>query len=334
MKIYWKGDVREIKTVWLDENKVKMIDQRFLPGELRFFEAESIADIAKAIEEMIIRGAPAIGAVAAYGLALAQIHGDDIEKSYFRLKKTRPTGHDLFHALDLMMESWRSGDDLVKASRDYALRLEENCLSIGHHGEKLLKNGSKILTHCNAGALATVDYGTATAPIRIAHSHGKKLLVYVSETRPRLQGSRLTAWEFAQEGIEHIVIVDSAAAMLMKKGEVDIVLVGADRIAVNGDTANKIGTYDKAIAAKENGIPFYVATPMSTLDFSIKTGKDIQIEERSIQEIARIGEIILTPEKSKVFNPAFDVTPAKYITGFITEKGVFSPKELKKLSEH
>ena len=328
-----RGRVRDIKTVWMEGRQVVMIDQRHLPEELWLYRADSVEKVARAIEDMVIRGAPAIGAAAAYGMALAQRKGEDVKKAHDRLAKTRPTGHDLFHALDLMMESWRDGVDLVRSSAAYAAHLESHCREIGRHGVKLIRKGSQVLTHCNAGALATVDYGTATAPLRMAHSLGRKFMVYVSETRPRLQGSLLTAWEFAQEGIKHAIIADSASGLLMSRGDVDIVLVGADRIAANGDTANKIGTYEKAVIAKENGIPFYVAAPTSTIDFSIKSGRQIPIEERSEDEVLEVRGVRIAPKDSKAWNPAFDVTPAKYVTGFITEKGIVPPRQLGGLQE-
>jgi len=333
LRVLWHGKVLNLKTVWLEGRVVKMINQRLLPDILQVHSADSVEKVARAIEDMTVRGAPAIGATAAYGLALAQIKGEDIKKSLSRLKNTRPTGHDLFHALDLMMDSWRSGEDLVKASRAYAAGLERSCLSIGKHGARLIKNGTKILTHCNAGALATVDYGTATAPLRVAHSRKKRFFVFIDETRPRMQGALLTAWELLQEGIDHAIIVDSAAGHYFYRGEINLVIVGADRIAANGDTANKIGTYTKAVLAAENSVPFYVAAPMSTIDFTAASGKEIQIEERDEEEVLSFHGVRVAPKGSKALNPAFDVTPARYITGFITEKGIVSPRELRKLRQ-
>ena len=199
------------------------------------------------------------------------------------------------------------------------------------HGAKLIKDGTRILTHCNAGALAAVDYGTAMAPLRVAKENGRKFFVYVSETRPRLQGARLTAWELVQEGIEHAILPDSASGLFLKGGEVDLVLVGADRIAANGDTANKIGTYMKAVVAKENSVPFYVAAPTSTVDLTISDGAKIPIEERSPQEVLQFAGNPVAPKESPARNPAFDVTPAKYITGIITERGILRPSELRRI---
>jgi translation initiation factor eIF-2B subunit alpha/methylthioribose-1-phosphate isomerase len=207
----------------------------------------------------------------------------------------------------------------------------ERCRKIGEHGERLVKEGSRILTHCNAGALACVDIGTATAPMRFAHAKGRRFLVYVDETRPRLQGSRLTAWELAQEGIEHLVIADNAAGLLMQRGEVDLVLVGADRIAANGDVANKVGTYEKAVVAKENRIPVYVAAPTSTFDFGLRSGREIPIETRGEDEVLSLAGTRIAPEGTRAFNPAFDVTPARYVTAFITERGIVKPADVGKL---
>jgi S-methyl-5-thioribose-1-phosphate isomerase len=333
LRVLWRGKVTNLKTVWLGERAVNMIDQRLLPDILQIHRADSVEKVANAIENMTVRGAPAIGAAAAYGIGLAQIKGEDIKKSRDRLMRTRPTGHDLFHALNLMMDSWRSGKDLVKASRSYAAGLERSCLSIGKNGARLIKNGTKVLTHCNAGALATVDYGTATAPLRVARSRNKKFFVFVDETRPRMQGALLTAWELLQEGIDHAIIADSAAGHYISKGEIDLVIVGADRIAANGDTANKIGTYTVAVLAAENGVPFYVATPISTIDFTAASGKDIPIEERDEEEVLSFHGVRVAPKGSKALNPAFDVTPARYITGMITEKGIVSPHDIRKLRQ-
>jgi len=331
LRVLWRGKVRNLKTVWLEGRAVNMIDQRILPDILQIYRADSVEKVAKAIENMTVRGAPAIGATAAYGLALAQIKGEDIRRSCDRLRKTRPTGHDLFYALDLMMDSWRSGENLVKASNAYASGLEKSCLSIGTHGARLIKNGTRILTHCNAGALATVDYGTATAPLRVAHSRKKRFFVFVDETRPRMQGALLTAWELLQEGIDHAIIADNAAGHYMSTGKIDLVIVGADRIAANGDTANKIGTYTKAVLAAENEIPFYVAAPLSTIDFTASKGGDIPIEERDEDEVLSFHGVRIAPEGSRGLNPAFDVTPARYITGIITENGIIPPREVKTL---
>ncbi|MGQ0797090.1 MAG: S-methyl-5-thioribose-1-phosphate isomerase, partial [Methanobacteriota archaeon] len=270
----------------------------------------------------------AIGATAAYALAQAHAQGVPLPQVAERLQRTRPTGHDLFVAIEAILQAAKAGADPVEAAERYAQEDVDRCLRIGEHGEKLLKSGARILTHCNAGALATVDVGTAMAPIRAAHAKGRKLFVYVDETRPRLQGARLTAWELAQEGIEHAIIADAAAGYFLERGEIDLVLVGADRIAANGDTANKIGTYAMAVLAKENGVPFYVAAPSSTIDLGLASGAKIPIEERSPQEVLHLNGEPIAPHESPARNPAFDVTPAKYIAGIITERGILKPGRL------
>ena len=328
MRVQWEGRTLDLKTVWMEPPTVRMIDQRHLPHELRIFVAESYRDVATAIREMVVRGAPAIGAAAAYGIAQAVLQGVEPEEAAEALRDTRPTGHDLFYAIEYMLREVGRGEDALKAAEAYARLDEERCRMIGQHGERLVKAGSRILTHCNAGALACVDVGTVTAPLRLAHAQGRKFLVYVDETRPRLQGARLTAWELAQEGIDHVVIADNAAGLLMQRGQIDFVLVGADRIAANGDVANKIGTYEKAVVAKENGIPFYVAAPTSTIDFALRSGKDIPIETRPEDEVLVIAGERIGPEGTRALNPAFDVTPAKYVTAFITERGIVRPRDL------
>lgn len=329
MRVVLDGAPQDLRTVWLDGGVVKMLDQRHLPFDIRIHEARGLEDVAVAIEDMIVRGAPAIGATAAYGMAQARLQGGDLNAAAERLGRTRPTGHDLFYALEYMTKALAAGEDPVAAAERYAQEDVDRCRKIGEHGAELIKNGARILTHCNAGALATVDYGTAMAPLRIAKERGRHFFVYVSETRPRLQGARLTAWELVQEGIEHAVIPDSAAPHFLGRGEVDLVLVGADRIAANGDVANKIGTYGKAVVAKENGVPFYVAAPTSTIDFSLPTGAKIPIEERSPQEVLQFAGHPVAPKESPARNPAFDVTPARYITGILTEFGLVRPAQLR-----
>jgi len=331
VRITVDGEPRELRTVWFEDGVVKLIDQRFLPFEIRIHEARRLEDLAVAIEDMVVRGAPAIGATAAYGMAQARLQGVGTREAADRLRKTRPTGHDLFYALEYMSKALDAGEDPRMAAERYAQEDVERCRAIGTHGAKLIKNRTRILTHCNAGALAAVDYGTAMAPLRVAHEAGRKFFVYVSETRPRLQGARLTAWELVQEGIEHAILPDSAAGHFLSRGEVDLVLVGADRIAANGDTANKIGTYMKAVVAKENGVPFYVAAPTSTVDLTIPTGAKIPLEERSPQEVLQFAGNPVAPKESPARNPAFDVTPAKYITGIITERGIARPSEVRRL---
>lgn len=316
---------KDIRALWMDGRAVKAIDQRLLPGRFRLVTIGTYREMARAIKDMTIRGAPSIGAAAAYGIALAWLRKENLSEAARIIKATRPTAHDLFYAVDLML-SKRDGD-LVKFAEEYADEIVEMCRKIGVHGAKLIKDGDRILTHCNAGALATVDFGTALAPIRVAHRQGKRVFVYVDETRPRLQGAKLTAWELNNEGIDHAIIADNAAGHYMKDS-VDLVLVGADRIARNGDFANKIGTYSKAVLAKENKVPFYVAAPVSTFDGSLRNGKLIPIEERSEDEVLSVGDCRVAPKGSKALNPSFDVTPARFVRRFITEKGIVGPSHL------
>lgn len=330
MHVVVDGEARDLRTVWYEDGVVKLLDQRFLPFDIRIYEAHGLEELAVGIEDMVVRGAPAIGAAAAYGFAQARMQGVDAREALDRLRKTRPTGRDLFHALEFMEKAVAVGEEPLAAAERYAQEDVDRCRAIGQHGARLIRDGTRILTHCNAGALATVDYGTAMAPLRVAKENGRKFFVYVSETRPRLQGARLTAWELVQEGIEHAILPDSAAGHFLSRGEVDLVLVGADRIAANGDTANKIGTYMKAVVAKENGVPFYVAAPTSTIDLEIASGAKIPIEERSPQEVLQFAGNPIAPKESPARNPAFDVTPAKYITGIITELGILKPSELRR----
>ncbi len=310
---------KNMRSMWWDEG-IHFIDQRKLPAKLEIFTATTLEDVCFAITDMVVRGAPAIGATAAYGMVLAKNMGQGAKK----LKQTRPTAHDLFYAVDYMIQHHKKGDDPLAAAENYVTDIIACCKKIGEQGNTLLKKNTKILTHCNAGALATVDWGTALAPIRLGKN--KNPYVWVDETRPRLQGY-LTSWELTQEGIRHTVIVDNAAGYYMAQGEIDLVIVGADRIAANGDVANKIGTYEKAVLAHENNIPFYVAAPHSTIDYHIPTGKTICIEERPIQEVTTIQGKHIYDTNAR--NPAFDITPFSYITGIITEQGIFPPQELK-----
>jgi len=313
-----KVEGKDRRAIWFEDDKVKFIDQRKLPYNLKIYTAEKVDDIAFAIEDMVVRGAPAIGAAAVFGMVLGK---KEMSKTAKKLRQTRPTAHDLFYAIDYMENEFKKGVNPLDAASTYVEDIINRCKKIGENGEKLINDGMGILTHCNAGALATVDYGTALAPIRLAHMNGKKIFVYADETRPRFQGL-LTSWELKNEGIEHSIIVDNAAGHFMKNGEVDIVIVGADRIAKNGDFANKIGTYEKAVIAKENDIPFYVAAPISTFDKTMEEGSRIKIEERGRNELAEINGKKVMPEWTIVKNPAFDVTPHKYVTGYITEEGV------------
>jgi len=315
--------------VWLEGDSVRLVDQRLLPNELKILDLRDVEDVARAIETMAVRGAPAIGAAAAYGLALAEIEGTDLRRAADRLRRTRPTGQDLFAAIDRVMRAVADGGSAREAAEALAREDEERCRAIGRHGKRLIKEGMRILTHCNAGALATVDVGTVMAPLRAARDAGRHFFVYASETRPRLQGSRLTAWELGQEGIDHAVVVDGAAGLLLQRGEVDLVLVGADRIAANGDTANKIGTYPKAVLAKAHRVPFYVAAPMTTVDFGARNGRAIPIEERPEDEVLEIAGVRVAPKGTRARNFAFDVTPARYITGFITDLGILKAADLR-----
>jgi len=309
---------KDRRALWLEDNVVNFIDQRKLPYKIEIFTAKNVDDIAFSIKDMVVRGAPAIGAAAVYGMAFGK---RDLQKTAEQLKATRPTAYDLFYAVDYMINQIKDGEDEFEVATRYVEDIINRCKRIGEHGNTLIKDGMKILTHCNAGALATVDYGTALAPFRVAHKEGKKFFVFADETRPRSQGL-LTAWELHQEKIDHAVIADNAAGYFMRKGEIDMVITGADRITKNGDFANKIGTYEKAVLAKENNIPFYVAAPISTFDDTIENGSKIIIEERDRVELLEINGNKVMPEWVNVRNPAFDVTPKKYVTGYITEEGI------------
>lgn len=327
MKVNINGESKAILAVWFEENQVKLIDQRKIPETIEIYSAKNSDDIYYAIKNMVVRGAPAIGVTAAYGLAMASKNMEDMENAVKTISSSRPTAYDLFKAIDFM----KANNFSESAARRYALEITERSRKIGEYGNTLIQANDHILTHCNAGALAVVDWGTALAPMRIAHDSGKKIFVYVDETRPRLQGAKLTAWELQQEGIDYSIIADNAAGYFMKNGDINLAIVGADRIAANGDFANKIGTYEKAVLAKVNNIPFYVAAPGSTFDFSLKTGEGIPIEERDENEVLMVNNSRLGPAEGHAKNPAFDVTPHEYVTAFITEYGIFKPGELKKL---
>jgi len=328
------------KTIEWKNNMVVMIDQRLLPNEEVYRTYMDFLDVAEAIREMVIRGAPAIGVAAAMGIALGAIDVKSKERKEFVkqfnhicnvMAHTRPTAVNLFWAIDRMKrivkENPKLGADELKerlveeAKRIYEEDIEIN-RQMGRHGSKLIKNRATVLTHCNAGALATAGYGTALGVIRAAIEEGKKIKVFADETRPFLQGSRLTAWELMKDGIDTTLITDNMSGYMMKKGLIDAVIVGADRIAANGDVANKIGTYSVAVLAKEHKIPFYVAAPISTIDLKIKSGDSIPIEERDIREVTHIKDIPIAPNAVKVKNPAFDVTPNRFVTAIITEKGI------------
>ncbi|MCU0861897.1 MAG: S-methyl-5-thioribose-1-phosphate isomerase, partial [Methanomassiliicoccales archaeon] len=312
---------REYRAVWMEGTKVRMIDQRLLPHEFKIVDFTEVGQVARSIKDMTVRGAPAIGAAAAYGMALAAMNGEDVARAAEMLKAQRPTAFDLFYAVDHMLSRLADGEDPSLTAISYVGSIVERCRLIGEHGAALIRHGDRIMTHCNAGALATVDYGTALAPVRVAWRSGKEIFVYVSETRPRLQGMKLTAYELANEGTPHSIIVDGASGHFMRLG-VDLVIVGADRIAANGDFANKVGTFEKAVLAKELGVPFYVAAPVSTFDFSIANGEGIVIEERDEEEVTTMDGRRIAPQGSSALNPSFDMTPSRYVSGFITEAGV------------
>ncbi|MCX6695717.1 MAG: S-methyl-5-thioribose-1-phosphate isomerase [Candidatus Altiarchaeota archaeon] len=326
---------RDYRSVWMEEGVVRMIDQTLLPFDFRINDCGSFIETAEAIRTMVVRGAPAIGAAACYGMAQAALAGK-LNEGERVISKTRPTARDLFDAIEYFKKKF-VGSNAVEVACAYADESAERCRMIGVHGEKLIKEDMRILTHCNAGALACVDWGTALAPMRMAHYRKRKFFVWADETRPRLQGM-LTSWELSEEGIENKVIADNASGYLMKEGLVDLVVVGADRVAGNGDVANKIGTYEKAVLAKENGIPFYVASPSTTFDLACASGKDIEIEDRGSEEVefvkgigsdGRLSRVKVSPVGCRVENPAFDVTPAGYIKGIITEGGVVKPGKVK-----
>jgi len=332
MKVRTANGTSDIRAVWFENGKVRMIDQRRLPHELVFVAFDDYRNVTESIRNMTTRGAPSIGAAAAYGMCLAALAKEDLGKAADEIRSARPTANDLFYAVDHMMMRLADGDDPIAAADGYAQSMVDKCVRIGEYGAPLIRNGDRIMTHCNAGALATVDVGTALAPIRKAWADGRRFFVYASETRPRLQGMQLTAWELGQEGIDHAIIPDGASGHFIRK-DVDMIITGADRIAANGDFANKIGTFEKAVLAKEFGVPFYVAAPASTFDFKTRTGDDIVIEDRPEEEVTMIGGVRIAPAGSPALNPSFDMTPAKYVTGFITEKGILRPNEISKVKE-
>ena len=305
-------------------NTIKLIDQTKIPFKKEYFICKNTTDVVKAIKEMRVRGAPAIGIVGAYGVVLAK-NDDEIEL----IRNARPTAIDLKHAVNFVVK-YRNR---LEGAKLWQRRIEDKCKRISVNGSRLIRDGINVLTHCNTGPLATGSYGTALGAI-IEASKTKKIFVYVDETRPRVQGA-ITSWELNQEKIEHCVVVDSASGYLMKRKKVNIVLAGADRITANGDVANKIGTYNLAVLAKENNVPFYVLAPLSTFDFNIKSGEDITIEERDKKEVLEIYGNQIYPEKTEAFNPAFDITPAKYVTGYVTEFGIHtSIEEIKKIEQY
>jgi methylthioribose-1-phosphate isomerase len=326
---------------WRDD-AVVMIDQRKLPGVEVYVSCKTAPEVAKAIKTMVIRGAPAIGVAAAMGIALGMRRSKasgtkqfttEFQKTCELMAATRPTAVNLFWAIDRMKDvfadaahSGCSVDEIKQRLEAAALRIHdedvESCRAMGAFGAALVPDEARILTHCNAGALATAGYGTALGVIRAAAEQGKRVAVLADETRPFLQGARLTAWELVKDGIDTTVITDNMAGAMMRLGQVNLVVVGADRIAANGDVANKVGTYGVAVLAREHGIPFYVAAPISTIDLNTADGSRIPIEERADREVTHVGSSRLTPEGARIRNPAFDVTPAKYVTAIITERGI------------
>ncbi len=343
-----------IRTVYWDNDAVVFIDQRLLPGEETYVISRDYRQVAAAIKDLSIRGAPAIGVAAALGIALGVRHSQtasltalqaDFEIVCTTFSQTRPTARNLFWAIEGMQQHFREASAALRLRHDTdgqealnslkksliteAVRIcgEDIAINrqIGAYGEALIADGDNILTHCNAGALATAGYGTALGVIRAAWEAGKGIHVYADETRPVLQGARLTAWELLREGIPVTLITDNMAGFLMKQGKVQKIVVGADRIAANGDTANKIGTYSVAVLARAHKIPFYIAAPLATFDGAMKTGRDIPIEERDPEEVTCYQGIILAPGGVNIYNPAFDVTPHRYITAFVTEQGLIYP---------
>ena len=333
-----------MRTVWWEPGAVCLIDQTRLPHAFETVRCTTVEEVAAAIRSMVVRGAPAIGVTAAYGMVLAaqgNTTGDreGLIQALVGAKETldaaRPTAVNLAWATARMLRVAREGDPeepaeglagrLLSEAREIHAEDERMCRAIGEHGAALLGSGDQVLTHCNAGGLATTGYGTALAPIRAAHDAGKALHVLVDETRPFLQGSRLTAWELQQIGIPLTLITDNMAGYFMRRGEVDAIIVGADRIVANGDVANKIGTYGLAVLARAHGIPFYVAAPTSTVDASLASGDGIPIEQRNPEEVTHLGGLPLAPEGVRAAHPAFDVTPHELVTAIITEKGVIEP---------
>jgi methylthioribose-1-phosphate isomerase len=334
-----------LPTIDWHDDAIVMIDQRKLPTEEAFVRCRTAQDVARAIKSMVIRGAPAIGVAASMGIALGvrnskatgtQRLAAEFSKLCDLMAATRPTAVNLFWAVERMKRTFAAAAEAGASVAEIKAQLEtearrihdedvESCRAMGGHGASLIAEGARILTHCNAGALATAGYGSALGVVRAAVEQGKHITVLADETRPFLQGSRLTAWELSREGIETTVITDSMSGSLMRDNQIDVVVVGADRIAANGDVANKIGTYTVAVLAKEHGLPFYVVAPTSTIDLATPDGARIPIEERNEREVTHLGAARLTPEGVRVRNPAFDITPHRLVTAIVTETGVFRP---------
>ena len=333
--------MNEIRPIEWANGTLRLLDQTQLPSEEVFVVAHGYLDAIEAIRTMRVRGAPAIGVTAAYAVAMAARDLDVTDREPFlrrlsevgsEIKAARPTAVNLMWAVNRMIDIANSEADISTIQTrllEEAIRIEEEDEEInrrmGSHGIELMPNGSSVLTHCNAGALATAAFGTAVGVIRAGWEDGKRFKVFNTETRPFLQGARLTAWEFKKLGIPSTLVVDSAAGMLMRKGDIGCVITGADRIAANGDTANKIGTYTLAVLAKENGIPFYIAAPISTVDMSVPHGDQIEIEQRATSEVTEFRGIAVAPDGVEALNPGFDITPAKYITAIVTEAGISRP---------
>jgi methylthioribose-1-phosphate isomerase len=340
-----------IRTIHWADKAVVLIDQRALPGKVRYRTLTDWRDVVTAIKDLTVRGAPAIGVAAAMGIALGALRLPETSVGEFRrsfdricrsFSKARPTARNLFWAIERMQRRFAGAlpagiAAAKKALVEEAVAIGEEDIKInrriGLNGRAFIRDGASILTHCNAGALATAGYGTALGVIRAAREEGKTVHVYVDETRPVLQGARLTCWELLEDRIPATLITDSMAGFLMKQGKIDLVIVGADRIAANGDAANKIGTYTLAVLARAHGIPFYVAAPLSTIDRSIRNGGAIPIEERHASEVKHLQGVRTAPERISVYNPAFDVTPNRYITAIITEKGVARKPYLKNIGK-
>jgi methylthioribose-1-phosphate isomerase len=331
-----------LPTIEWKDDAVVMIDQRKLPASEVYVTCKTANEVAKAIKTMVIRGAPAIGVAAAMGIAVGMTRSratgtkqftTEFQKTCDLMAGTRPTAVNLFWAIERMKKVFaaaaqdgRSVDEIKRRLVDEGRAIHDedlqSCRTMGAHGAELVPASARILTHCNAGALATAGYGTALGVIRAAAEQGKNVAVLADETRPFLQGARLTAWELVKDGIDTTVITDNMAGAMMRLGQVDLVVVGADRIAANGDVANKIGTYGVAVLAKEHGIPFYVAAPLSTVDLNTPDGSRIPIEERNDREVTHVGTTRVTPDGARIRNPAFDVTPSAYVTAIITERGI------------
>ena len=345
-----KVNGKNYRTIWMEEGKVHLIEQNLLPFKFEIFTSENYLETCHAIKDMLVRGAGAIGTAAGFAMAQAFLDApknnwqEYIQHAKQDIENTRPTAQNLFFATNKVyakaINSNNPAETAVSEAQAIAQQDVDDSIKIGEYGNTLIKDGFSIETHCNAGWLAFTDFGTALSPIYTAQKAGKNIFVYVDETRPRSQGARLTAWELANENVPHTIIPDNAAAHLMQLGKIDMIIVGADRIAANGDTANKIGTLEKAICAKEFGIPFYIAAPTSTIDFECENGQQIPIEERSAEEVlyqtgicenGELHKILVCSPNSSAYNPAFDVTSAKYITGIITEKGIIKPDEISSL---